>query len=109
MFLILFIFYFSQKLETEDTYIIKDIKDIIIRMGNDALLFHWEIRNNQEEMRSNMLFIRQELRELQIKQTEYAKDIEHIKMNVNKHESRLNMVYVSLVVCGFLILLLFAK
>ena len=60
MFLILLIFLFFKKLETEDTYILKDMKEILQKHEKEALGFYAEIR-------ANLLQIQKELRELQMK------------------------------------------
>lgn len=86
----------------EALYILKEVKDNVEKNGKESLVFH-------TEMRTNLIRIQEELKELQKQRTEDAKDIEHIKDSIKTHDTKLNYIYFALVIVGFFIIWLLAK
>lgn len=89
-------------MENESLYLLKDLKDTVEKTAKESLVFH-------TEMRTSLIRIQEELKDLQRKRTEDAKDIEYIKESIRSHDSRFSYVYVSLVVVGFFIIGLLAR
>lgn len=86
----------------EALYILKEVKDNVEKNGKESLVFH-------TEMRTSLIRIQEELKELQKQRTEDAKDIEHIKDSIKTHDTKLNYIYFALVIVGFFIIWLIAK
>lgn len=86
----------------EAIYILKEVKDNVEKNGKESLVFH-------TEMRTSLIRIQEELKELQKQRTEDAKDIEHIKDSIKTHDTKLNYIYFALVIVGFFIIWLIAK
>lgn len=86
----------------EALYILKEVKDNVEKNGKESLVFH-------TEMRTSLIRIQEELKELQKQRTEDAKDIEHIKDSIKTHDTKLNYIYFALVIVGFFIIWLLAK
>lgn len=86
----------------EALYILKEVKDNVEKNGKESLVFH-------TEMRTSLIRIQEELKELQKQRTEDAKDIEHIKDSIKTHDTKLNYIYLALVIVGFFIIWLLAK
>lgn len=49
-------------------------------------------------MRTSLIRIQEELKELQKQRTEDSKDIEYIKQSVNSHENKFSYIYAALVI-----------
>lgn len=81
----------------EALYILKEVKDNVEKNGKESLVFH-------TEMRTSLIRIQEELKELQKQRTEDAKDIEHIKDSIKTHDTKLNYIYFALVIVGFFII-----
>ena len=81
----------------EALYILKEVKDNVEKNGKESLIFH-------TEMRTSLIRIQEELKELQRQRTEDAKDIEHIKDSIKTHNTKLNYIYFALVIVGFFII-----
>lgn len=81
----------------EAIYILKEVKDNVEKNGKESLVFH-------TEMRTSLIRIQEELKELQKQRTEDAKDIEHIKDSIKTHDTKLNYIYFALVIVGFFII-----
>lgn len=89
--------------ETNDmSYSIRAIREMLERHEKEALVFYTEIRTNLEQ-------VQRELRDIQKVQTEWSKDIEFLKKANEKHDQRINTIYVALVVLGFFIVIIMAS
>lgn len=89
-------------MENESLYILKDLKETVDKNAKESLVFH-------TEMRTSLIRIQEELKDLQRQRTEDAKDIEYIKESIRSHDSRFSYVYVALVVVSFFIIGLTAR
>ncbi len=89
-------------MENESLYTLKEIEETVGKNAKESLVFH-------TEMRTSLIRIQEELKDLQRQHTEYAKDIEYIKESIRSHDSRFAYVYVALVVVSFFIIGLIAR
>ncbi len=78
-------------MQDESLYILKEIKSDVEKNGKESLIFH-------TEMKTSLIKIQEELKDLQRQRIEDSKDIEYIKQSVNSHESKFSYIYVALVI-----------
>lgn len=89
-------------MQDESLYILKEIKSDVEKNWKESLIFH-------TEMKTSLIRIQEELKDLQRQRIEDSKDIEYIKQSVNSHENKFSYIYAALVIVWFFIIWLLVK